>query len=165
MSYTIGEVARAAGVTARAVRIYESKGLLPSADRSLSGYRVFGDGHVEILSFIRQARSLGLSLEAIAEIINLAERGATPCARTSALLDERLAEINQAIADLQQLRATITEAQHAPTRAGGVRCAVIENASDQASRCASARKVRDARENEGIRWKARGSLLAGPRPY
>jgi DNA-binding transcriptional MerR regulator len=60
-------------VTARAVRLYESKGLLPSADRSQSGYRVFGDTHVETLTFIRQARSLGLSLEAIAEIVNLDE--------------------------------------------------------------------------------------------
>ena len=141
MSYTIGEVARATGVTARAVRLYESKGLLPSADRSLSGYRVFGDSHVEILSFIRQGRSLGLSLEAIGEIINLAERGTTPCVRTSALLDERLAEIDHAIADLQQLRATITEAQHAPMRARGVVCAVIENASGQSSRSNGATTV------------------------
>jgi MerR family copper efflux transcriptional regulator len=134
MSYTIGEVARAAGVTARAVRLYESKGLLPSADRSQSGYRVFGDTHVETLTFIRQARSLGLSLEAIAEIVNLAERGATPCARTSALLEQRLTDINQAIADLQQLRDRITRAQHGPARTPGLRCAVIESVGDQDSR-------------------------------
>jgi MerR family transcriptional regulator, copper efflux regulator len=134
MSYTIGQVASAAGVTARAVRLYESQGLLPSADRSPSSYRVFTDAHVEILRFIRQARSLGLSLEAIAEIVDLADRGATPCARTSALLEQRLREIDQAIADLEQLRNTITGARRAAARAPGLRCAVIESVGDQGSR-------------------------------
>ncbi|HZJ26929.1 MAG TPA: MerR family DNA-binding protein [Acidimicrobiia bacterium] len=126
MSYTIGEVARAAGVTRRAVRLYESNGLLPAADRSQSGYRVFCDLHVEVLQFITQARSLGLSLESIAEIASLAESGATPCDRTSALLAQRLAEIDEAIADLHQLRNTITRAQDRPRHLSGIRCAVIE---------------------------------------
>jgi len=131
MSYTISEVAQAAGVTPRAIRLYESKGLLPPADRTASGYRTFGDGHVEILTFIRQARHLGLSLEAIAEIVGLAEHGA-PCSRTVALLDQRVAEIDHAIADLQQLRDTITRTRHGIPGARGVRCAVIESV-DQAS--------------------------------
>lgn len=132
MSYTIGQAATAAGVTPRAVRLYESNGLLPAADRLDSGYRVFGDRHVELLVFIRQARSLGLSLDAIAEIVDLAEREA-PCERTAALLDDRLAEIDQAIADLRQLRATITRTQRNPSNAPGHRCAVIENATTDAT--------------------------------
>jgi DNA-binding transcriptional MerR regulator len=134
MSYTIGEAARTAGVTPRAIRLYESKGLLPSADRSPSGYRVFDARHVEILTFIRQAQSLGLSLEAIAEIIDLSEYGTAPCPRTNALLKQRVHEIDQTIADLQQLRDTITRTQHATPARSGARCAVIESAGYQASR-------------------------------
>ena len=128
MSYSIGEVASAAGVTARAVRLYESKGLLPPAERSRAGYRVFGDAHVEILAFIRQARGLGLSLEAISEILRLAE-SEVPCGRTNALLDQRLDEIDRAIADLTHLRAKITAAKQAPARTDAVRCRVIEHAT------------------------------------
>lgn len=133
MSYTIGEVAEAAGVTARAVRLYESKGLLPSADRTASGYRTFSDEHIEILTFIRQARSLGLTLEAIGEIVALAEEGA-PCARTRALLAQRVTEIDQTIADLEQLRDKIMRTQCGTTRESALRCAVIESVDDRLSR-------------------------------
>ncbi len=81
-----------------------------------------------ILAFIRQARGLGLSLEAISEILSLAENEA-PCSRTNALLDQRLDEIDRAIADLTHLRATITAAKQAPARTDGVRCRVIEHAN------------------------------------
>ena len=69
-SYTIGEAAKTAGVTRRAVRLYESKGLLPVPDRTGSGYRLFTDDDIAILAFIRRGRSLGLSLDAIAEILS-----------------------------------------------------------------------------------------------
>ena len=128
MGYSIGEVANAAGVTPRAVRLYESRGLLPPADRSSAGYRVFDDRHVEMLSFIRRARSLDLSLDAIGEIVALAGSETRPCERTQELLDRRLAEIDQRIADLQRLRATITKARHRGSRLEGVRCAIIEGA-------------------------------------
>ena len=81
-SYTIGEAAKTAGVTRRAVRLYESKGLLPVPDRTGSGYRLFTDDDIAILAFIRRGRSLGLSLDAIAEIIQISERCA-PCERTA----------------------------------------------------------------------------------
>ena len=130
MSYRIGEAAKAAGVTARAVRLYESKGLLPASGRSPSGYRLLTHEAVETLSFIRRARNLGLSLDAIAEISAIAENGA-PCERTRALLAQRVAEIDAVIADLQRLRTTITGAQRASVdQSLSSRCAVIEQAPE-----------------------------------
>jgi DNA-binding transcriptional MerR regulator len=128
-SHTIGEAADAAGVTTRAVRLYESKGLIRAAERNQSGYRLFTDDDVQVLAFIRRGRSLGLSLGAIAEIIEISEHGA-PCERTNALLTQRLAEIDGAITDLQALRDTITDAQRVRTDQPGSRCAVIEQAAD-----------------------------------
>ena len=46
MTYTIGEAAAAAGVTPRAVRLYEARGLLRSVDRSPAGYRLFDERHI-----------------------------------------------------------------------------------------------------------------------
>lgn len=125
-SYTIGEAARAAGVTPRAVRLYESKGLVTEAGRTVSGYRVFTDEDVEVLAFVRRGRTLGLSLDAIAEIIAISESGA-PCERTRALLTQRVAEIDATITDLQRLRESIVRAQTATCGEGdAARCVVIE---------------------------------------
>lgn len=134
--YTVGEAAEAAGVTARAIRLYEARGLILRLDRTTSGYRLLSEADVATLVFIRQARSLGLSLEATTEIIELAAE-APPCERTRALLAERVTEIDATIADLRHLRRTIVAAQQ--VEAGpAIRCAVIE-ASPPGSRAPDAR--------------------------
>lgn len=125
-TYTVGEAAKAAGVTARAVRLYEAKGLVSESRRSSSGYRLFNDEDVETLAFVRRARSLSLSLDAIAEIIDISRNGA-PCERTRALLGQRVAEIDATMADLLRLRETIAAAQGIEC-GEGIRCAVIEGA-------------------------------------
>ncbi len=130
-TYTIGEAAKAAGVTTRAVRLYETKGLVPPPERTPSGYRVFTDSHIEVLEFVRRGRSLGLSLNAIAEIMDIAASGQPCCDRTKDLLAQRLGQIDAAIADLQQLRQAISRAQDVTAdQASGNRCVVIEQASD-----------------------------------
>ncbi|CAN5206913.1 Cu(I)-responsive transcriptional regulator [soil metagenome] len=128
-TYTIGDAARAAGVTPRAIRLWESRGLMPESDRTDSGYRVFTDADVEVLEFIRRGRGLGLSLDAIAEIMDIAASGEPCCDRTQSLLAQRVAEIDAAIADLRRLRETVVVAQRAEVdQRAGARCAVIEAA-------------------------------------
>lgn len=134
MQFTIGQAAQAAGVTARAVRLYESRGLIAAPSRTEAGYRLFTDEDVDTLTFIRDARTLGLPLGAISEIMELA-KSASPCERTCALLDERISEIDAAIADLRRLRRSITDAQRAAaaTPSGATRCAVIERATAESN--------------------------------
>lgn len=128
-TFTVGQAARAAGVSARAVRLYEAKGLVPASRRTGNGYRVLTDEHVEALRFVRSGRSLGLSLDAIAEIMDVADRGEGCCDRTMAMLADRVQEIDTAIADLHRLRETIVAVQHAKVdQRGSTRCAVIESA-------------------------------------
>ncbi|WP_435107372.1 MerR family transcriptional regulator [Nocardiopsis synnemataformans] len=62
---TVGAAAKAAGVSAKAVRLWESKHLLPPAQRTEAGYRLFTDADVAVLCFIRQAKTLGLTLAEI----------------------------------------------------------------------------------------------------
>lgn len=125
-SYTVGEAAKAAGVTTRAVRLYEAKGLVPEPLRTNSGYRLFTDEDVETLAFVRRARSLGLSLDSIGEIMQIAKNGA-PCDRTRSLLDQRVAQIDATMEDLRRLRETIVAAQRIECGNGNL-CAVIEGA-------------------------------------
>jgi len=137
--FTVGQVARAAGVSAKAVRLYEARGLLPVAARNTAGYRVFQASDVDTVRFIRRVRSLGLGLDAAAEILATHRSGQAPCGRTGQLLDQRIAEIDHTLRELRELRTTLVAARrtdHADAdRAGAVGgeadgvCPMIEGAT------------------------------------
>jgi MerR family transcriptional regulator, copper efflux regulator len=68
-SVTVGEAARLAGLSAKAVRLYEAIGILAPVARTPSGYRTYTPDQVELLRFVRRARALGLSLGDIQQLV------------------------------------------------------------------------------------------------
>jgi len=70
MDYPVGEVARAAGVTVRALHHYEEIGLLVPSARTISGYRLYGQADLERLQQILFYRELGFSLASIAALLD-----------------------------------------------------------------------------------------------
>jgi DNA-binding transcriptional MerR regulator len=120
-------------VSAKAVRLYEARGLLPRAQRTSAGYRLFDEHVVDTVRFIRQARSLGLGLDAAGEILAARRHQTPPCEQTIRLLDRRIAEIDDTLGELGRLRRSLTAArdnQNRPrsTRSGEV-CPLIEHAA------------------------------------
>ncbi|MER7911977.1 MerR family transcriptional regulator [Streptomyces sp. NPDC096068] len=102
----ISQLAERTGVPATTLRFYEGAGLLP-ADRSPSGYRLYGEDAVERLAFIGTAKALGLSLEEVAELLAVWESGA--CAEVKADLRPRIAaRITEAQARTAELAAFTT---------------------------------------------------------
>jgi len=98
MSYTVGKVARLAGVTVRTLHHYDEIGLLSPSDRSSTGYRRYDDADLERLQQIMYYRELGFPLEEIAEIIN--DPAADPAShlrRQHELLSERVAKLQKMI--------------------------------------------------------------------
>ncbi|MFF3441007.1 MerR family transcriptional regulator [Streptosporangium sp. NPDC002721] len=67
--WSIGEVARASGTTVRALRHYDAIGLLRASERTASGHRRYIGDDVRRLYRVRALRTLGLSLEEIAEVL------------------------------------------------------------------------------------------------
>ena len=105
----IGELAERAGTTSKTLRFYEEQGLLPPADRTPSGYRDYAPDAVARIDFVHRGQAAGLTLAQIRQILDIRDSGHAPCEHVRDLLDARLAEIEQQIAQLAALRDTITE--------------------------------------------------------
>ena len=105
----IGETAAAAGLTAKTLRFYEDRGLLPEADRAPNGYRNYTQETVSRLEFIRRGRTAGLSLAQIGDILSVRDIGHDPCIHVRDLLAKRLSDLDAQIAELTTLRTTVAE--------------------------------------------------------
>ncbi len=103
-SLTIGALARAAGVAPETLRHYERLGLLQPAARTASGYRLYTADLLPRLDFIRRAQSLGFSLAEIGELLALHARPEADMGAVRAIAEQRLADIDAKIDDLQRLR-------------------------------------------------------------
>jgi DNA-binding transcriptional MerR regulator len=134
-SITVGEAARRAGVTPKAIRLYEAKGILPPAERTTSGYRTYSEGDVQVLRFVRRARALGLRLEEIGRILDLQRQGAQPCGTVIKLLEGHLRDIDRTIRELRALRKDLATALDVATSSAErgdevVICPIIEMPAD-----------------------------------
>ena len=100
----IGKVSKQIGLNPRTIRYYETLGLLPPPLRSESRYRVYAPQTMELLRFIKKAKTLGFTLAEIREIISLRQRGDLPCPHVHTLLTERVQTLSRQIKDLTLLR-------------------------------------------------------------
>lgn len=105
----INRFAEAANVPATTIRYYEAIGLLPEPRRLDNGYRDYAEADIERLRLIAGARSLGLSLDDIAEVLALRDRREAPCRVVLGLLKEKAEEISRRIAELRQLEVELQE--------------------------------------------------------
>ena len=131
----IGELAAELELNPRTLRYYEALGLLPAPARTMSGYRVYDEDTVQRLAFITKAKSLGLTLKEIGQILALRESGQLPCSSMQHMLKEHVERINRYIAQLRVLKADLTALlngwHHAPKHNGktGHICPRIETYS------------------------------------
>jgi MerR family copper efflux transcriptional regulator len=105
----IGTAARASGIPAKTIRYYEEIGLIQPAERSDGNYRVYGDTEVQTLRFIRRARSLGFSVDEVAELLDLWRDRSRSSRRVKALANRHLEDIDGKIAALKTMRDTLNE--------------------------------------------------------
>ena len=106
----IGEVAHATGLSIDTIRFYEKQGLLKRSPRTEGGFRLFGAGDVETLKFVRKAQELGFSLNEIRELLILRAEHVPACSHVKELLDQKLAVVEQKIAELQNLELSLKRA-------------------------------------------------------
>ncbi|MFF5301341.1 MerR family DNA-binding transcriptional regulator [Streptomyces sp. NPDC013161] len=95
----IGEVARGAGVSVRAVRYYEQQGLLV-AERSPSGQRLYRQDAIPLVRFFQQMYAAGLTSRRITELLPCFDSGHTDAQQRAMLRAER-DRIQAKVDDLQ----------------------------------------------------------------
>lgn len=105
----IGELARQVGVNPKTVRYYESIGLLPAAERTSAGYRVYNQDDADRVGFIKAAQRLGMRLDEIAEVLALRDAEQRPCGYVRSVLHDHVTDIDNRIAELQRLRQQLLD--------------------------------------------------------
>lgn len=126
----IGELADQLGLNPKTIRYYESIGLLPEPDRTPSRYRDYDERTAELLTFIKTAQRLGITLDEIGEILALREQGQPPCGYVRQVLRRQVDEIDERIAELRHLRKELVALDVAADQlpdAGPGRCKLIEH--------------------------------------
>lgn len=128
--FTIGRVAKTAGCKVQTVRYYEQIGLLPAPPRSAGNQRLYDQSAVDRLSFIRHARDLGFPLQAIRDLISLADDPSHTCADADSIAQAQLTATRHRIARLQALEGEL-ERMVTQCQGGNIAdCRVIEVLSD-----------------------------------
>jgi DNA-binding transcriptional MerR regulator len=105
----IGELARRAGTTTRALRFYESQGLL-TARRSANGYREYGEGDLRLVAEIQTLRTVGLTLEdtrPFVECLRAGHDSGDSCGDSIEVYRRRLAEVDACLERLGAVRAEL----------------------------------------------------------
>lgn len=129
----IGELAKRIGTHPKTIRYYEDLGLLGRPERTESGYRVYAESDVEQLRFILSAKTLGLSLHEIKEIVDLWGSGKPPCGHVSRLLEDKLSMLDARIQELTTFRDELRSYKDRIDALGpqpGVACAHIAGVGD-----------------------------------
>ena len=120
---TISGLARAGGVGVETVRYYQRRGLLETP-RPDGGVRRYGAGALRRLGFIRSAQTAGFTLEQIGELLAL--DAGRDRARARELAEQRLAALDQKIAELERARAALRKLAGACAGSAEGPCPIIE---------------------------------------
>ena len=108
-TYRIGEIAEQTGVSVETLRYYEKRRLLTAPGRTEGGYRLYSADAVEQVTFIKQAQSLGLTLEDVQQLRAGHQRRPHPasCRKVHNLLTRRIEGIDMRIKELREFRRTL----------------------------------------------------------
>ena len=103
---TIGTLAREADVKVETIRYYQRRGLLEEPSKPLNGYRRYAPETVKRVRFIKRAQQLGFTLAEVEGLLLLDD--GQSCRETRLLAEQKLAVIEQRIADLARMRRLLT---------------------------------------------------------
>jgi Cd(II)/Pb(II)-responsive transcriptional regulator len=129
----IGELAKRTSCDIETIRYYEKSRLLDEPARNASGYRDYGDAHLERLQFIRHCRSLQLGLSEIRVLLELRSNPSSGCEGIDRLLDGHIARVREKMAALRALEQQLVKLREQCSGPHSVdECGILQNLNEAA---------------------------------
>lgn len=105
---TIGKLAERTDMSSDTLRYYEKMGLIKSASRSKTGYRIYGEDAERILKFIKGAKTLNFRLEEIRQLLTLNGSDKATCAEVLKHTTHKINEAEQKIRELKEIKKILS---------------------------------------------------------
>lgn len=105
--WTIGQIAKRAGVSNDTIRLYERYGLIEEPPRAKNGYRQYSSDTVDQLVFIQRAKHMGFTLKEIQELLSIQHTSKQSCAEVRQKAQQKLQQIDEKLQELKQLEKVV----------------------------------------------------------
>lgn len=128
--HNIGQASETSGVSSKMIRHYEQIGLMPPATRTFANYRLYSDGDLHRLRFIRRARSLGFSLDQIRDLLALWDDPKRASSEVKRLARAHAVELGEKIRELQAMQRTLETLAHRCHGDDRPSCPILEDLAD-----------------------------------
>jgi DNA-binding transcriptional MerR regulator len=109
----IGDFAKKAGVSVRAIRYYEELGLIQPESHSVGGFRLYSKENLKRIQVVNCLKELGLSLVEIREIFSAKKRGGGDRESVQFLVkafSDKLQQVESKIEALSRVKAELSTA-------------------------------------------------------
>ena len=124
---TIGEAAKRSGVNIETIRYYEREGIVPAADRSENGRRLYDTAAITRLRFIRRCRDLGFPISDVRALLDLSDNASKHCDEVRAISERHLSDVRERLTDLRELEAALSD--------------LVQSCSDAQSECPTLKQL------------------------
>jgi MerR family mercuric resistance operon transcriptional regulator len=123
-NFTIGTLAKMAGVNVETIRFYQRRGLLAEPERPLRRVRRYTEYHAQRVRFIKQGQKLGFSLDELMELLTLED--GQHCQKSREIAMKKLSSIRERIESLRAIEKTLSElGESCSENTGEVSCPII----------------------------------------
>ena len=123
----ISQVAKLTNLSAKSIRLYESKGVIAPPQRSENGYRVYHQSHVNELLVVAKARRAGFTLDECKALVHLASNPNRTSAEVKARAEEKLVEVNRKLQELLAIKEQLEKWVAECPGDAGTQCPIIED--------------------------------------
>ncbi|SEQ73214.1 MerR family transcriptional regulator, copper efflux regulator [Rosenbergiella nectarea] len=111
----ISQAAQRTGLSSKAIRFYEDRGLFTPPPRTLNGYRDYHEQHIEELTLIKQAKAAGFSLDECREFVGLYRDPHRRSADIKARTLQKIEQLTRQLDEITQIRDRLVRlAAHCP---------------------------------------------------
>lgn len=124
-SFTIGALAKKAGVNVETIRFYQRRGLLVEPVKPFKGIRYYTEQDAQRVRFIKQGQKLGFSLDEVSELLCLED--GQHCQEAKEIAFRKLVQIRERIEDLRAMESALSNlVESCSSNTHSVSCPIIQ---------------------------------------